>query len=265
MTKGLLFLPFLSLFLIHCHPDSKEEIRDFTHAFDEYNVEGAFILYDLQQNQYIRHNPERCNLPVIPASTFKIFNSLVSLETGAIEDANTLIEWDGVESWNKEWNRDHTLQSAFQVSCVPCYQQLARKIGAEQMQHYIDQHQYGNQDISGGIVMFWLTGNLRISPDEQVALLKKLYANELGFSAHTMQIVRDIMVIEQDSTYTLRGKTGWGIIDDTNYGWFVGYIEKDENVYFFATNIETDQPEDSFAQARKAISLNILKELGILG
>jgi beta-lactamase class D len=80
-----------------------------------------------------------------------------------------------------------------------------------------------------------------------------------------MQIVKDIMVIEQDSTYTLRGKTGWGIIDDTNYGWFVGYIEKDENIYFFATNIASDQPEDSFAQARKAISLNILKELGILG
>jgi beta-lactamase class D len=72
------------------------------------------------------------------------------------------------------------------------------------------------------------------------------------------------MLIEQDSTYTFRGKTGWGTINDINYGWFVGYVEKDENTYFFATNIESPQPEDSFAQARKAISLRILKELNIV-
>jgi beta-lactamase class D len=256
---------FFSLFLlISCHPHSEEEIKDFSHFFDEYHVEGAFVLYDLQQDKYIRYNPERCSQPVIPASTFKIFNSLVSLETGAIENANSVIQWDSVESWNKDWNRDHTLQSAFQVSCVPCYQQLARKVGEERMQFYIEQNQYGNQDISGGIDMFWLTGNLRISPNEQVEFLKKLYFNELGFSEKTMETVKDIMVIEQDSTYTLRGKTGWGTINDINYGWFVGYVEKGENTYFFATNIESPQPEDSFAQARKAISLHILKELNIV-
>ena len=185
----------------------------------------------------------------------------MSLETGVIENASSIIKWDSVESWNPGWNRDHTLQSAFQVSCVPCYQQLARKIGEERMQFYIDKNHYGNQDIGGGIDMFWLTGNLRISPSEQVEFLKKLYFNELDFSESAMKIVKDIMIIEQDSAYTLHGKTGWATINDINYGWFVGYVEKGENAYFFATNIEAAQPDDSFAQARKAISLRILKEL----
>lgn len=264
MIKLSSLLLFLPLFFIQCNTNSKEETKDFSHFFDEYNVAGAFVLYDLQQDQYIRYNPEHCSQSCIPASTFKIFNSLVSLETGVIEDANAVIQWDSVESWNENWNRDHTLRSAFHASCVPCYQQLARKVGEERMQFYIDENQYGNQDISGGIDMFWLTGNLRISPNEQVALLKKLYFNELGFSERSMQIVKDMMVIEQVSVYTLRGKTGWSTVDDTDYGWFVGYVEKGEQVYFFATNIETEQPKDSFARARKAISLNILKELGVL-
>jgi len=259
-----LFLLLPLFLLINCQPQSKETTRDFHQYFDEYNVTGGFVLYDLQQDEYIRYHPERCSQPVIPASTYKIFNSMVCLETGVIEDASSIIKWDSVESWNENWNRDHTLKSAFHSSCVPCYQQLARKVGEERMQFYIDQNQYGNQDISGGIDMFWLTGNLRISPNEQVEMLKKLYFNKLAFSERTMQVVKKMMVMEQDSTHTLRGKTGWATIDEIDYGWFVGYVEKDENVYFFATNISTENVLDSFAKARKAITLNILEELHVV-
>ncbi len=263
-SQASIALLILLFFLNSCQLQSKETTMGFKHYFDEYNVTGGFVLYDLQQDEYIRYNPDRCNQPTIPASTFKIFNSMVCLETGVIEDASSIIKWDSVESWNENWNRDHTLQSAFHSSCVPCYQQLARKVGEERMQFYIDQNQYGNQDISGGIDMFWLTGNLRISPNEQVAMLKKLYHNELAFSERTMHIVKEMMVMEQENAYTLRGKTGWATIDEIDYGWFVGYIEKEENVYFFATNISTENVQNSFAKARKDISLHILKELKIV-
>ena len=61
-----------------------------------------------------------------------------------------------------------------------------------------------------------------------------------------MQIVKNILVLDSTAAYKLSGKTGWGIMHDEltegkflNIGWFVGYVEKGDNAYFFATNIES--------------------------
>ena len=233
--------------------------------FDKYNVDGSFILFNMKDTSYFEINNSRCKQQFIPASTFKIFNSLVALETGVIKDENYVIKWDSVKRKRLEWNKDHNLKTAFKNSTVWYYQELAKRVGEEKMKHYIKLVKYGNMDISGGIDQFWLSGKLRISQKEQLDFLIKLYKNELPFSAKSQNIVKKIMLCEDTLGYKLRAKTGWGEQDSLNIGWYIGWVEKDNNVYFFATNIESKNPDiKSFPEARIEITKAILKELKIL-
>ncbi len=158
---------YFFLFILLAGTSASQSTHDFSKYFDEYNVKGSFLLYDQNKDEYIYYDSARCNTQFIPASTFKIFNSLVSLETGVIADENEIIKWDSIES-NKEWNRDHNMRSAIKYSVVWFYQELARRVGEERMQYYIDTVGYGNRDISGGIDRFWLVGgveNLAVRAD----------------------------------------------------------------------------------------------------
>ena len=142
--------------------------RNLAKNFQEAKSDGCFVLYDLKRDRYIRYNSNRCKREFIPASTFKIFNSLVALETNAIANENTVVAWDGVNRTFPVWNQDQTMRTAFSRSVVWFYQDLARKIGKERMTKYIQAVGYGNQDISPKIDSFWLEGRLKISPEEQV-------------------------------------------------------------------------------------------------
>lgn len=239
----------------------REEHAEFGTFFADAGVEGSFTLYDARNNRYLLWNPERSATAFIPASTFKIFNSLVALETGVIKDENEEIEWDGVERQIPAWNRTHTLRSAIQHSVVWFYQELARRIGQERMQAWIDSVGYGNQDISGGIDRFWLDGGLRISPEEQIAFLIRLKNNDLPFSQRTMDIVKDIMILERTEDYIYRGKTGWALRDSSDIGWFVGYLERGDSTWFFATNLAMEGEKD--IAHRKEITWKILESLGL--
>jgi len=136
---------------------------------------GAFELYDKQAKKYFRYNEARCSERFLPASTFKIPNSLIGLETKVIEDENFVIKWNGVELWNKEWNRDHTLSSALKYSVVPYYQEIARRVGRDQYKKWLNAISYGNQVIGDKVDAFWLDNSLKISADEQIAFLKRFY------------------------------------------------------------------------------------------
>ncbi len=257
---------FFSLILIITSisfPQKIEERKDLKKYFDEYGHEGCFVVYDLKNNSYLKYNPQRCTERFIPASTFKIFNSLVGLETGAIKDEFEVFRWDSVNRFYEKWNQDIDMINAFKYSAVWYYQELARRIGQERMQKFITENNYGNEDISGGIDMFWLNGGLRISADEQIEMLKKLYNNQLNFSQRTMDIVKRIMIYDQNKEYVMRAKTGWALRVEDQIGWFVGYVEKGSNVYFFALNLQSKKPEEGF-KSRVEITYNILKHLKII-
>ncbi|MBI3585834.1 MAG: class D beta-lactamase [Ignavibacteriales bacterium] len=255
---------FIALFAVCCIALSQKNNTVFDAIFKEYNVKGCFVLYDFKNDTFIRYNEQRCNQRFIPASTFKYLNSLIALETGVIRDEHDTIRWDDIKRFSPAWNQDHDLQSAFKVSAVWYYQELARRIGEKQMKQYITKVQYGNNDISGGIDKFWLEGGLRISPEEQIGFLKKLYNGGLPFSKRAMDIVKNISVVEETPSYTLHGKTGWAVIQNVNIGWYAGYVEKGGNVFLFATNIETRRAVDNFPQARTEITKKLLKDLGVI-
>jgi len=241
------------------------EVRDdLAKYFKANNVEGAFILYDLNANHTIRYNPQRCAEQFLPASTYKIVNALIALETGIVNDADYVIKWNGQQYPIPEWNRDQTLRSAMQYSVVWYYQELARREGKETIQKYIDALGYGNRDIGGSVDSFWLDGNLRISANEQINLLVRFYKGDLPFSKRNIDIVKDILVREKNDSYTLRAKPGSTTQDSISIGWYIGYLEKDSDVYFFATNISSPSPDAQFSGAREAVTRGILKALEIL-
>jgi len=194
---------------------------------------------DTKTEHYIRYNPKLCSTQLSPMSTFKIFNSLVGLETGVIENENHSMVWDGTKRWNDNWNRDQTLQSAMTNSVVWYYQNLASSVGEERMKKFIQEAHYGNEDISGGITKFWLGNTLKISADEQVDFLKRLVNDDLPFSKRSMAIVRGLIRLEQTEKGSLYGKTGSNQVDNKwTLGWFVGYVAQPERIYIFATNIQ---------------------------
>lgn len=244
-------------------PHTTKERPEFARYFEEQGAVGAFVLYDERRERLIQYNPERSRQGFPPASTFKILNALIALETGVVSP-DEVVPWDGVVriGWDK-WQQDHTLRSAFQYSVLWFYQEMARRVGRERMQFYVDAVGYGNRILGDQIDTFWLDGSLRITPVQQVALLRRLYHNDLPFSPQTMAIVRDIMVMEETDAYVLRGKTGWTIVDGVNHGWMVGYVEREEDVYFFATNVESAEANYDVRTARQEITFGILETLGV--
>ncbi len=239
-----------------------QEKPDFGKYFQQAGVKGTILIYDLNKNQYFVYNAKRANTPYVPASTFKIFNSLVALETGVVKDENEVIKWDGVKRAIPQWNQDHTMKTAIKVSAVWFYQELARRIGEKRMQNYINLTNYGNKNIGGGIDKFWLEGDLRITPKEQIDFLVKLHNNKLPFSSRAIAIVKNILITEQTKDYVLRAKTGWENSFKPEIGWYVGYLESGGNTYFFATELDIVQAKDT--KARIEITRSILKDMGFL-
>jgi beta-lactamase class D len=228
------------------------------------NHKGAIVVLNNTTGKYYRYNAKRCAQRFLPASTFKILNSLIGLETGVIKDENFVIKWDGVERDNKEWNRDHTLASAIKFSVVPYYQEHARRVGKNKYNKILPKVNYGNNKVGKAIDRFWLDNSLKISADEQVEFLKKFYEYKLPFSKRSVDIVRKIMPEEKYPNSVMKFKTGTGIKDDKNWiGWLVGYIEKGSDVYFFAFNVEGKEFHDVSALRNEA-SRGILELLRVI-
>lgn len=280
MVKTLLFPILFSLaFILSCSPTEssapaeppaspKEPAPpslDFQAHYDSFQVEGVFVLHDLQKDSYTYHNEAWADSAFIPASTFKICNSLIALETGVAPDEHFALPWDGVERQVKAWNKDTHLAEAFRNSTVWFYQEIATRIGEERMGKWLKKLDYGNADISGGITHFWLTGGLRTTPNQQVDFLKRLVQDELPLEQRTMDLVKEMMLREETETYKLRGKTGWGVVGDKDTGWFVGYLERGEDRYIFANCLRTGESNHpTFGEARIEIVKRNLQEMRLL-
>lgn len=268
MKASLIFFASVSLVLLasfSVRKKQKEEIKDFSRYYKKNNVDGCMVIFDQNENTWTYYNKGQVTERFTPASTFKIPNTLIGLETGAIPDENFIMKWDGTKRANAEWNRDHDLRSAFKYSVVWYYQELALKVGSKNMVHWLKKCDYGNQDTTGGLNKFWLTGGLRISPVEQIHFLRKLHDLDLPFSKRSMNITKNIMFAMDSKDAKVYAKTGWGGEDKRDIGWYVGYIEKNGNVYYFANCIQTDNlKHPDFARARAEIAYDIFDEMGII-
>ncbi len=234
---------------------------------DSFQLVGGILVYDDSSETYFSNDVEWAKKGALPASTFKIINSIIGLETGVVESDSTMFTWNGEDRALDVWEQDLTLKQAFHFSCVPCYQEVARGIGTERMNTYLAKLDYGKMDVdSSNIDMFWLRGNSRITQYEQIDILRRFHYAQLPISSRTDAIMRKMMIREETEEYILRGKTGWAIREDGHTGWYVGYIEKADKSYFFATHVEPDPTFDMemFPEARIAFTEKALEQLGIL-
>ncbi|MBK8855970.1 MAG: class D beta-lactamase [Saprospiraceae bacterium] len=271
------FLVFLSpvifstLCFSGCQDKENHEIRnDFKKYYDKYNVRGSFVFFDEQKNKFLYYNEKQCTEPFSPASTFKILNSLIGLETGVIKDIHFVLPWDSIKR-NEVWDKNHDLKSAFSNSVVWYYQELARRVGFEEMKKWLYKSNYGNNDMSGGVDKFWLSGGLQISPKQQIEFLRRFYNYELPFKKKNIDIVKEIMVVNKTADFVLSAKTGWGVHGQMDVGWYVGYLENNNNIYYFANCVQMDSillantaNALGFDQARKEIVHLILNELDLI-
>jgi beta-lactamase class D len=229
---------------------------------------GALVVIDCSSGHRMTYRPDVAIKPVPPCSTFKIVNALIGLESGVISSPNQqFYKWDGVERSVPAWNRDLTLQEAFQASCVPAFQTLARQIGQARMQSWIDKIRYGNRDTSAGIDVFWLPSKGRntilISPAQQAELMSRIVSGEVPFSSASLAVLKKLMFIKKTAQGALYGKTGSGTDDHGAFvlGWFVGYAEGNGKTYAFAC---AAQGQNVMSKNARAIVENILERQGLL-
>jgi beta-lactamase class D len=224
----------------------RSEIRDnLAKRFADAGTVGTFVGYKTNDYLIIASDKDRSGQAFLPASTFKIPNSLIALETGVVGDPDKdVFKWDGVTRSIEAWNRDHTLRSAIAASAVPVYQEIARRIGVERMQRYVDLFEYGNRNIGGGIDQFWLTGDLRIDPIQQIDFVDRLRRGALPASKRSQDLVRDILPVTMAGDAVIRAKSGLLGAESgkPSLGWLVGWAEKTNEQTVFALNLDVREP-----------------------
>lgn len=259
----LLFFLLVAFFITACSPNNVTIDNSLKKYFDEQKSDGCFALFNNGNGQFTVYNLARYrDSAFLPASTFKIINSLIGLQTGIISNDSMVIKWDGKVRSVPEWNQDLSMYRAFRYSAVPYYQEVARRIGKDTMQHWLDSLAYGTKKIKTAIDTFWLDNSLKITPDEELGVVKRLYFNQLPFFNVYQLMVKNAMLFEDKPTHKLYYKTGLATKNDgTPLTWVVGWIEENGHPYFFVLNMETKDGSVNLIEARMKVLRSILTDL----
>jgi beta-lactamase class D len=268
--RFIAFCLLLVALLSSCSPNNVKQDNSLKKYFDENKVNGCFALMDNGTGRFTIYNLKRYrDSSYLPASTFKIVNSLIGLQTGRISSDSMIIKWDGIKRPIDAWNKDLTMYEAFRVSSVPYYQEVARRIGKDTMQFWLDSLKYGAKTDTEKVIIrsmidtFWLDNSLKILPDQELGLVKRLYFDQLPFFRSYQETVKQAMIFEDKPNYTLAYKTGWGRTEKGNHlGWIVGWIKENSHPYFFVLNIESADPDFNMPVIRMKMLKDILKQLG---
>jgi beta-lactamase class D len=269
----------LSLLLSACSTNNVTIDNSLGRFFDSARVKGTFALFDNGQGHFTIYNlPGYRDSAYIPGETFDIVQSLAAFQTGIVkDDKEIMLSGDSavVDTATGEQTATvkahYTLAEAFQKSGDIVnnivYGILMRRLGADTLRKWTDSLHYGNvaqvKDTSLGFIDL-----LRISPDEQLGLIKKLYFDQLPFFPRSQELVRNMMNKEENSSYKLDYKVARVLdiypTDSTRkewkgpvMGWVVGWVEENKHPYFFVLNF--DDP-DYRANVNK-VGLQLLKNI----
>ena len=257
MPKLILLLCSLCISLF-----ARAEDAGIEKLFRDAGLDGTVVIESVKTGKRFVHNDLRSNQDYTAASTFKVLNTLIGLEEGIVSGSGTAFQWNGAHYDIADWNRDQTLASAFQVSCVWCYQQLAQRVGSLKYVAYLQQTGYGQLRQPLNETEFWLDGSLTISAQEQVVFLRQVVERRLPFKASTFDTLKKIMLAEDAGQYRIYAKTGWATRTPPSVGWYVGYVETSSDIWLFALNIATRDVKD--LPLRIQITKDALRIVGVL-
>lgn len=261
----LVLAVFTCAIFFSCNTNNVIEDASLQRHFTKAGVQGTFALMDNSSGAFTIHNLERYrDSAYLPASTFDIVASLIGLQTGKIVSDTAATEWSGIAISKANAGCDGAINmiTAFRTPCIGWYNKLATTIGKDTMQRWLDSLAYGNKKISR-VDTFWLDNSLKIRPDEQMGLIKKLYFKQLPFFAINQQKVIDAMLFEDKPQYKLSYKTGLGYNEKgDNLGWIVGWIEENKHPYFFVLNFTAPRTLQNLPEARMQLLKDCLAQLG---
>jgi beta-lactamase class D len=238
------------------------ERADLDAVFTENGVTGTFALYDPAADRLALVNGKRAQTRLVPASTFKLPNSIIALETGVVKDENEIIPYGGKPQPFKQWEKDMSMREAIALSAVPIYQEIARRVGLARYRDWLARLDFGNRDAGTVVDQFWLDGPLKVSAVEEARFVARLAQQNLDASARSQSITRDIVRLESHDGKVLYGKTGWCFSCSPNVGWWTGWVEQDSTISAFSLNI--DMPAGATdASKRVPIGKAMLGKLGV--
>lgn len=236
-------------------------IQEIPLLFNEAQTQAVFVIYDGVQLQSYGNDLTRAQMDYVPASTFKMLNALIGLKHKKT-NVNEVFKWQGEKRFLKAWEKDMTLAEAMQVSAVPVYQELARRIGHDLMQKEVKRVGFGNTDIGHQVDNFWLVGPLKITPEQEVKFAYQLATKSLPFDAAVQQQVKEMLYIERRGDAKLYAKSGWASDVSPQVGWYTGWVEQPNGkITAFVLNMEMKEGDDP--AERKQLTLDVLDKLGI--
>ncbi len=252
-----LLLSFFLFAFSSCSLNHAKIDNDLKKYFDSSNVEGTFALLNNQMGTITVYNMKLDTQRLSSGTSFKIPETLIGIQIGKITNENTTLLNDSTATGNP------TLKEAFGNSSIPYFQSLAREIGKDTLKFWLDSIGYGNKKITSPVDSFWLNNEIKISPDEQLGLLSKLYFDQLPFQKYAQEMVGSMMLQEDDSLYKYSYTTGTGIDEKNNQiAWNLGWIEENRHVYFFVTFIKTPDKSMDVKTTAIKISKSVLRSMG---
>ncbi len=275
--KIKIVLGFLIVAIVSCKatPVQNETTNVSANYFDK--MDGCFLLYNLRTSQLDKViGDERCRKQFPACSTFKVPLAVMVFDSGILKDETVTLKWDGKKDSREESNRDHNAQTWMKQSIVWFSQRLTPKLGGKRLQKYLNDFDYGNKDLTGGIQQAWLISPsdegpaLKISAYEQLEFMKKLWTNNLSASTQSMQKARDITYLETSPRGTkLSGKTGSNFYDKDHkihLGWFISHIQNGTQEYITIANFSDLGPTEAAGYGgfrAKEITKKILADLDL--
>lgn len=275
--RGYLICIFVSTIIIGCIPilsvyasdqtgyhfdTTRKNITQLNLSSNFGNYTGSFVLYDQATDKWNIYNIDNASTRIPPNSTYKIYDALLGLESGIITPEHSTFTWNGEPCPFESWESDQDLTSAMHNSVNWYFQAIDSQAGFQSVKTFLQTINYGNQNTGTNLNLYWTDFSLKISPIEQVELLQNFYQNNFHFDRKNIQAVKNALLLSTTSSGSLYGKTGTGRVNgkDVN-GWFVGYIESDNNTYYFATNIQA--PSNATGSQATEITEAILSDFGI--
>lgn len=275
--RGYLICIFVSTIIIGCIPilsvyasdqtgyhfdTTRKNITQLNLSSNFGNYTGSFVLYDQATDKWNIYNIDNASTRIPPNSTYKIYDALLGLESGIITPEHSTFTWNGEPCPFESWESDQDLTSAMHNSVNWYFQAIDSQAGFQSVKTFLQTINYGNQNTGTNLNLYWTDFSLKISPIEQVELLQNFYQNNFHFDRKNIQAVKNALLLSTTSSGSLYGKTGTGRVNgkDVN-GWFVGYIESDNNTYYFATNIQA--PSNATGSQATEITETILSDFGI--
>ncbi len=239
------------------HPEWKTKLESS-------KMTGGVYVFHPKDNAWNVSDSVQLHQSFMPASTFKVVLSMLALELGIVKDEKQVLAWNKVPSNRPEWDKNQNLTEALQLSTNWFYDSVAKEIGHDRMKLWLNKLGYPCNSIDDKN-RFWVEEGFEITPQEQIEFFKKIHDNALPLEARTLDITKSIMQRYDTLGVKIFAKTGWGETPRENIGWYVGWVEKGDEINYFATCIQQPDPNsENFGAMRIELTLDALKSLNIV-